>query len=110
MDGQKTQRKLLQRSAEDIRREEERLPPKPTKEEIYASYRFEEREIKRAHKKMHAEVMKGKHKTLLSFFVDSNGLATKNHDKKKKNFLCNQKARARRLQTKYSTNPPNKTT
>jgi len=102
---------LLQRDPDNVNREQKRLPPKLTKEELIGSYRFEEREIKRAHKKMHAEVMKGKHKTLLSFFVDANGKATKNHDKKKKNFLRNQKAKAKRMEMKYSKNkPPNKTT
>jgi len=98
---------LLQRAPEDLLREQKRLPPKPTKEELMASYRFEEREVKRAHKKMHAEVMKGKHKTLLSYFVDSNGLATKKHDKKKKSFLRNQKAKAKRIAKKYQTKNPN---
>jgi len=110
MDTKNSQKKLLQRSAEDILREQKRLPPKPTKEELMASYRFEEREVKRAHKKMHSDVMKGKHKTLLSYFTDCNGLATKNHDKKKKNFLRNQKARTRRYQAKFAAKTPNQNT
>jgi len=92
----------LQRAPEDVLREQQRLPPKLTKEETIASYRFEEREVKRAHKKMHSDVMKGKHKTLLSYFVDANGLATKKHDKKKKAFLRNQRNKAKRLEKKFT--------
>ena len=99
--GEQTTR-LLQRAPEDVLREQQRLPPKLTKEEIIASYRFEEREVKRAHKKMHSDVMKGKHKTLLSYFVDANGLATKKHDKKKKAFLRNQRNKAKRLEKKFT--------
>jgi len=46
--------------------------------------------------------MKGKYKTLLSYFVDANGLATKKHDKTNKAFLRNPRNKAKRLEKNFN--------
>jgi hypothetical protein len=57
-----------------------RLPPAQTKAEEIASYRFEEREIKRAKKKATRSVRDGSQSTILDFF----GKDSNNTKKKKK--------------------------
>jgi hypothetical protein len=49
-------------------REMEGLPPLETKEEEIASFRFKEREIRKAKKKAKTEVRDGKQATISSFF------------------------------------------
>ena len=94
--------KRLPRAPDNILREEMRLPPKLTREEEVASWNLEERAAKRVKKAMHREVMKGRQKTLLSFFVDANGKASRNHNKKKKAWNSYLKQKTKKFQEKMA--------
>jgi len=57
----------------DCYREMYGLPPLPTWEEEIKSFKFEEREVKRAKRAAKKEVKEGKQKTIMAFFGPKHG-------------------------------------
>ena len=81
----------------------ERPPPKETEEEAKSKRvsKYHEKRLKKIKQQMEKDVVSGKNASILDFFTDLNGKATKNNDKMTKKVLKARKAKEKRYLKKF---------
>ena len=81
----------------------ERPPPKETEEEAKSKRvsKYREKRLKKIKQQMEKDVVSGKNASILDFFTDLNGKATKNNDKMTKKVPKARKAKEKRYLKKF---------
>jgi len=87
----------------DSKENKERLPPKETEEEAKKkrAIKYHEKKVKKIKKQMEKDVVAGKNASILDYFTDLNGTATKNNNKMAKRVLKARKDKEKRYQKKF---------